>query len=67
MAALTFTGGTERKKGPLGEIKWNGASGVYIVVDRANDMFFVIMQDSPSGRMHVITTIRRIIHDALET
>lgn len=39
----------------------------YIVVDRAEDTFFVVMQDSPSARMHVITTIRRIIHDALET
>ena len=41
--------------GSLGEIKWDGATGVYIVVDRAQDMFFVLMQDSPSGRMHVIT------------
>ena len=52
--------------GSLGEIKWDGATGCYIVVDRAEDMFFVVMQDSPSGRMHVITTIKKIIYDALE-
>ncbi len=52
--------------GSLGEIKWDGATGVYIVVDRAEDMFFVVMQDSPSGRMHVITTIKKIIYDAFE-
>jgi CubicO group peptidase (beta-lactamase class C family) len=52
--------------GSLGEIKWDGATGVYIVVDRAEDMFFVVMQDSPSGRMHVITTIKKIIYDSLE-
>ena len=52
--------------GSLGELKWDGATGVYIVVDRAEDMFFVVMQDSPSGRMHVITTIKKIIYDALE-
>jgi len=52
--------------GSLGEIKWDGATGVYLVVDRAEDMFFVVMQDSPSGRMHVITTIKKIIYDALE-
>jgi CubicO group peptidase (beta-lactamase class C family) len=52
--------------GSLGEIKWDGATGVYIVVDRAEDMFFVVMQDSPSGRMHVITTIKQIIYDAFE-
>jgi CubicO group peptidase (beta-lactamase class C family) len=52
--------------GSLGEIKWDGATGVYIVVDRTEDMFFVVMQDSPSGRMHVITTIKQIIYDAFE-
>src|ERR1700753_4242661 len=52
--------------GSSGEIKWDGATGCYIVVDRAEDMFFVVMQDSPSGRMHVITTIKKMIYDALE-
>ena len=52
--------------GSLGEIKWDGATGCYIVVDHAEDMFFVVMQDSPSGRMHVITTVKKIIYDAFE-
>jgi CubicO group peptidase (beta-lactamase class C family) len=52
--------------GSLGEIKWDGATGCYIVVDRAEDMFFVVMQDSPSGRIHVITTVKKIIYDAFE-
>jgi CubicO group peptidase (beta-lactamase class C family) len=26
--------------GSLGEIKWDGATGAYLVVDRAQDMFF---------------------------
>jgi CubicO group peptidase (beta-lactamase class C family) len=50
--------------GSLGEIKWDGATGVYIVVDRAQDMFFVVMQNSPSGRMHVQVTLKKIIYDA---
>jgi CubicO group peptidase (beta-lactamase class C family) len=52
--------------GSLGEIKWDGATGCYIVVDRAEDMFFVVMQDSPSGRMHVVTTVKKTIYDAFE-
>jgi CubicO group peptidase (beta-lactamase class C family) len=52
--------------GSLGEIKWDGATGCYIVIDRAEDMFFVVMQDSPSGRMRVITTVKKIIYDAFE-
>jgi CubicO group peptidase (beta-lactamase class C family) len=50
--------------GSLGEIKWDGATGVYLVVDRAQDMFFVMMEDSPFGRMHVQVTLKKIIYDA---
>src|SRR5712671_1683431 len=52
--------------GSPGEIKWDSASGVYIVVDRAEDLFFVVMQNSPSGRIPVITAVKKIIYDALE-
>ncbi|WP_249780875.1 serine hydrolase domain-containing protein [Bradyrhizobium sp. dw_78] len=52
--------------GSLGEIKWDGATGVYLVVDRAEDMFFVVMQDSPSGRQRVNATVKKIIYDAFE-
>lgn len=52
--------------GSLGEIKWDGATGVYLVVDRAQDMFFVVMENSPSGRMHVQVTLKQMIYDAFE-
>jgi len=52
--------------GSLCEIKWDGATGVYIVVDRAEDMFFVVMQDSPSGRQPVNRMIKKIVYSALE-
>ena len=52
--------------GSLGEIKWDGATGVYIVVDRAQDMFFVLMEDAPSGRMQVEVTLKKLIYDAFE-
>ena len=50
--------------GSLGEIKWDGATGVYIVVDRAQDMFFVLMENAPSERMHVQVTLKKIVYDA---
>ncbi len=50
--------------GSLGEIKWDGATGVYLVVDRAQDMFFVLMEDAPSGRMPVQVTLKKMIYDA---
>jgi len=52
--------------GSLGEIKWDGATGVYIVVDRAQDMFFVLMEDSPSGRMPVEVMLKKLIYGAFE-
>ena len=52
--------------GSPGEIKWDSAAGVYIVVDRTEDMFFVVMQDSPLWRMQVITSIKKFIYDAFE-
>jgi hypothetical protein len=36
------------------------------VVDRAQDMFFVLMENSPSGRMPVQVTLKKIIYDAFE-
>src|ERR1700737_1865131 len=50
--------------GSLGEIKWDGATGGYLVVDRVQDMFFVLMENSPSGRMHVEVALKKIIYDA---
>ena len=34
--------------GSLGELKWDGASGCYFVIDRKQDMFFVLMEQTPS-------------------
>lgn len=50
--------------GSPGEIKWDGATGVYLVIDRAQDMFFVLMENTPSERVHVQVTLKKIIYDA---
>ncbi len=52
--------------GSPGEFKWDGATGVYIVVDRAQDMFFVLMQNAPSGRLHVQVNVKQLVYDAFE-
>jgi CubicO group peptidase (beta-lactamase class C family) len=52
--------------GSIGEIKWDGASGTYFVVDRANDMFFVLLENSPSERTRIQPALKRIIYEALE-
>jgi CubicO group peptidase (beta-lactamase class C family) len=52
--------------GVIGEIKWDGASGTYFVVDRSNDMFFILMENSPSERTRIQPALKRIIYDAFE-
>jgi CubicO group peptidase (beta-lactamase class C family) len=51
--------------GSIGEIKWDGASGTYFVVDRANDMFFILLENSPSERTRIQPALKRIVYDAL--
>ena len=36
--------------GSLGELKWDGASGCYFVIDPRQDMFFVLLEQTPSER-----------------
>ena len=52
--------------GSPGEIKWDGATGAYLVVDRTQDMFFVVLQNAPSGRLHVQVNVKKLIYDAFE-
>ena len=52
--------------GSSGEFKWDGATGCYLVVDRAEDMFFVVLENSPSGRLHVQVNVKKLIYDAFE-
>jgi CubicO group peptidase (beta-lactamase class C family) len=52
--------------GVIGEIKWDGASGTYFVVDRVNDMFFVLRENSPSERQRIQPALKRMIYDAFE-
>ena len=52
--------------GSPAEIMWDGASGVYIVVDRAQDMFFILLEDAPSARQHIQINLKKLIYDAFE-
>jgi CubicO group peptidase (beta-lactamase class C family) len=51
--------------GSIGEIKWDGAGGTYFVVDPANDMFFILMENAPSEHTRIQPALKQIIYDAL--
>jgi CubicO group peptidase (beta-lactamase class C family) len=52
--------------GDLGELKWDGASGCYFVIDRKQDMFFVLLEQTPSERQRIQRTVKLLIYEAME-
>ena len=67
LAVRTDPGGAKPPPpGDLGELKWDGATGCYFVVDRKQDMFFVLMEQTPSERQRVQKTLKQLIYEAME-
>jgi CubicO group peptidase (beta-lactamase class C family) len=52
--------------GSLGELKWDGAGGCYFVIDRRQDMFFVLLEQTPSERGRIQPEVKKLIYEALE-
>jgi CubicO group peptidase (beta-lactamase class C family) len=52
--------------GSLGELKWDGASGCYFVIDRKQNMFFVLLQQTPTERQRIQRTVKQLIYEAME-
>jgi len=52
--------------GSLGELKWDGASGCYFVIDRKQDMFFVLLEQTPSERQRIQKALKQLIYEAME-
>jgi CubicO group peptidase (beta-lactamase class C family) len=52
--------------GSLDELKWDGASGCYFVIDRKQDMFFVLLEQTPTERQRVQRTVKQLIYEAME-
>jgi CubicO group peptidase (beta-lactamase class C family) len=52
--------------GDLGELKWDGASGCYFAIDRKQDMFFVLLEQTPSERQKIQPAVKKLIYEAME-
>ena len=52
--------------GDLGELTWDGASGCYFVVDPKQDMFFVLLEQTPSERQKIQPMVKKLIYEAME-
>lgn len=52
--------------GSLGEIRWDGAGGTFFFIDRSQDMFAILMIQSPSERGRIQPALKALIYDAFE-
>jgi CubicO group peptidase (beta-lactamase class C family) len=52
--------------GSLGELKWDGASGCYMVIDRKQEMMFVLMEQTPSERQRIQRTLKLLVYEAMK-
>ncbi|MBR0874426.1 beta-lactamase family protein [Bradyrhizobium tropiciagri] len=52
--------------GDLGELKWDGASGCYFVIDPKQDMFFVLLEQTPTERQRIQRTLKLLVYEAME-
>ena len=52
--------------GSLGELKWDGASGCYFIIDRKQDLFVVLLQQTPNERQRIQQMLKKLVYEALE-
>ncbi|MET0878675.1 MAG: serine hydrolase domain-containing protein [Tardiphaga sp.] len=52
--------------GSLGELKWDGASGCYFIIDRKQDFFFILLEQTPSERQRIQRSLKLLVYEALE-
>jgi CubicO group peptidase (beta-lactamase class C family) len=50
---------------PLGEYRWDGVAGTFFFVDPKDDMFTIMMMQTPSQRGRIQTELKRLIYEAL--
>jgi CubicO group peptidase (beta-lactamase class C family) len=57
---------TPTPPGDLGELKWDGASGCYFAIDPKQDMFFILLEETPSERQKIQPMVKKLIYEAME-
>jgi CubicO group peptidase (beta-lactamase class C family) len=50
---------------PLREYRWDGVAGTFFFVDPQDDMFTIMMMQTPSQRGRIQTELKRLIYEAL--
>ena len=50
---------------PLREYRWDGVAGTFFFVDPQDDMFTIVMMQTPSQRGRIQTEMKKLIYGAL--
>lgn len=64
--AVRTEAGVAHWAGSIGEYEWSGGSGTYFLVDPKEDMFAILMLQSPSQRGRIQSALKGIIYGAIE-
>ncbi len=51
---------------PTGEYRWDGAGGTFFFIDPSDDMFAIVMMQTPSQRGRIQTEVKNLIYEALK-
>ncbi len=63
--AVRTEAGVSHWAGSVGEYEWSGGSGTYFLVDPKEDMFAILMIQSPSQRGRIQSALKSLIYGAL--
>jgi len=50
---------------PLGEYRWDGVAGTFFFIDPKDDMFVILMVQTPSQRGRIQLALKTLIYQAL--
>lgn len=64
--AVRTDAGVSHWAGSVGEYEWSGGSGTYFLVDPKEDMFAILMIQSPSQRGRIQSALKSMIYGALK-
>ena len=50
--------------GSIGELKWDGGSGVYFGVDPSLDMIYILLEQTQNERGRITPAFKKLVYDA---
>lgn len=64
--AVRTEAGVSHWAGSIGEYEWSGGGGTYFLVDPKEDMFAILMIQSPSQRGRIQSALKSLVYGALK-